>query len=53
MTYIVAPRKTHIHLVDRDNVLIWDLDPAGVYNPKAGHIAINARIFNRDIKWWW
>ena len=40
--YIGALNQDQIKLRDKDDVLIWDVDPSGKYTPKAGYIKLSA-----------
>jgi ribonuclease HI len=51
--YIVALRRGHIRLTDRDDELVWKKDPIGFYTPKAGYIALNIDPLQQNPKWWW
>ena len=46
-----ALRRAHICLGDGEDVLIWDKALNGRYNPKAGYLAISAKVFAREVKW--
>lgn len=50
--YIENLLQIHIQLRDREDVLIWDSDPAGRYTSKAGYIMLNAVGNQREMRWW-
>jgi len=51
--YIKALKKSHIRLREREDILIWEKDPGGIYTPKAGYRAISLESIHHDSKWWW
>lgn len=48
-----ALEKSHIHLQDRLDELLWVGDPSGMYTQKTGYIRLCIDLFNREEKWWW
>ena len=40
-------------LRERDDEIIWDIDPLGIYTPNASYIKINADGIQREGLWWW
>jgi hypothetical protein len=52
-TYIVALRRGHIRITDKEDELVWKKDPIGFYTPKAGYIALNIDPLQQNPKWWW
>jgi hypothetical protein len=51
--YTRALRLGHIRIIDRDDELVWQKAPHGIYTPKLGYIALNVQIMHRDQNWWW
>jgi len=51
--FIKALKYSHIRLREREDTLIWDKDPSGIYTPKAGYSAISLESLLHDAKWWW
>lgn len=51
--YIRELVLAHIHLIDQEDELVWDLDPAGSYTPKAGYIKLSTEVDPREEVWWW
>lgn len=51
--YIRALNVEHIQLTDRDDELVWNVSPIGVYSPKVGYVFINVDHFPTNPKWWW
>ena len=52
-TYIRGLQLAHIQLTEHEDDLVWDLDPAGVYTPKAGYLFLSADDGGREEVWWW
>ena len=48
--FIDSLQRAHVRISEREDELIWDLDPASVYNPKVGYTFISVEHFNRDLK---
>jgi hypothetical protein len=51
--YILALRRGHIRLTDREDELVWQKDPLGSYTPKSGYIALNIDPIQQNPRWWW
>jgi hypothetical protein len=51
--YIRDLARAHIQLNDQDDELVWDIDPEGVYTPKAGYIKLSTDAGPREEVWWW
>jgi len=51
--FVARLRGSHIRLSNREDELVWDHHPSGVYTPKAGYIQLNVDVFNRELVWWW
>ena len=51
--YIAHLYQLQTHLRDREDVLIWDSDPAGRYTPKAGYIKSSTDGVQGELTWWW
>ena len=51
--YIRGLQSAHIQISEQEDVLIWDLDPEGVYTPKAGYLKLSAEVGVREEVWWW
>jgi len=51
--YINELVQAHIHLIDQEDELIWDMDPNGRYTPKARYIKLSSLDEQREIEWWW
>jgi hypothetical protein len=42
-------QMAHIHLLDREDEMVWHLDPHGVYTPKIGYIQLNVYLHYREL----
>jgi hypothetical protein len=51
--YIFAIKSSHICIVDREDELIWQHAPLGIYSPKLGYIQQNIERYERKPLWWW
>jgi hypothetical protein len=51
--YTRALKLAHICLMDKEDELVWALDPFKVYTPKMGYIQLNIDLHLRDPEWWW
>jgi hypothetical protein len=51
--YIRALKLSHIRLTDREDELVWAVDPFGIYSPKVGYIQLNLDLHLRIPEWWW
>jgi hypothetical protein len=51
--YIWALRRANICLTDREDELLWDGDPGGVYTPKEGYVQLSVDLHQRETIWWW
>jgi hypothetical protein len=51
--YVQALKVSNIHLTDREDELLWDGDPGGIYTPKAGYVQLSVDIHQREQLWWW
>ena len=51
--YTEALGDEHIHLLDKEDELVWDFDPSGEYTPRSGYIHLSVDVFNKEVKWWW
>jgi len=51
--YIAGLKRSHIRLRDKEDELIWDEDPSGIYTPKAGYLALSTELTPTETKWWW
>lgn len=43
----------YISVQDREYELIWDVDPNGIYSPKANYTFLSAKMQEREPVWWW
>jgi len=50
---IVALRRGHIRLKDREDELVWKKDPIGFYTLKSSYKAMNIDPLQQNPKWWW
>jgi hypothetical protein len=48
-----ALKKSHIHLLDREDELVWDLDSYGIYTLNMGYTQLNIDLHLRALEWWW
>ena len=51
--YIGELNRTLIQLRDREDELVWDVEPHGYYNPKGGYLKLSADGLLKDPIWWW
>jgi hypothetical protein len=51
--YLRALRRENIRLSEREDELIWEGDPGGIYTPKAGYAQLSIEPLQQDEKWWW
>jgi hypothetical protein len=51
--YLGAFGRANIRLSEREDELIWEGDPRGLYTPKAGYNILNSDPFQQEVKWWW
>ena len=51
--YFEALNHAQIKLRDGEDVLIWDANQTGKYNPKAVYLVLSADGVNRAEAWWW
>jgi hypothetical protein len=51
-TYTQALQVKHIRIVDRDDELICQFSPFGIYSQKVGYIHLNTERHLRDPLWW-
>jgi hypothetical protein len=51
--YLRAFGRANIRLSEREDELIWEGDPGGLYTPKAGYNILNSDPFQQEVKWWW
>jgi hypothetical protein len=51
--YINLLKITQIRLRDREDELIWDTTPSGIYTPKLGYLKLNSDLLQRESVWWW
>jgi hypothetical protein len=53
LNFTRALKQSHICLVDREDELVWALDPFGIYTPKMGYTQLNIELHLRVPEWWW
>lgn len=51
--YIRELVRANIILSDQEDTLVWEVDPGGVYSPKAGYLALCTGLTQRVAVWWW
>jgi len=51
--YIRDLVRAHIHLIDQEDELVWEVDPSGKYTPKIGYMKLSHMEDQREIEWWW
>jgi hypothetical protein len=51
--YLTEIKRSQIRLNDREDELIWDSTPSGIYTPKEGYIQLNLEQLQREPVWWW
>jgi len=51
--YILALKLAQIRIVQRDDSLIWDHHPSGIYSPKAGYSHLLSETNQGNAVWWW
>jgi hypothetical protein len=51
--YIQALKSSHIKITKRDDELVWQSAPHGVYTLQLGYIQLNINQYNREPLWWW
>jgi hypothetical protein len=44
---------SHIHIVDKEDELVWKAASHGIYTPKLGYIQLNIEQHLREPSWWW
>ena len=53
LNYIISLNMAYIHLMDKDDELVWKHALCGVYTPKLGSIQLNITFYLREPFWWW
>jgi hypothetical protein len=51
--YIRALQLGHICITDREDDIVWQHNPHGVYTPKAGYTQLNIDLLQQEPSWWW
>ena len=51
--YTQALRVANIRLVQRNDSLVWDHHPSGIYSPKAGYSKLTRDMAGLEEEWWW
>eukprot|EP01018_Ginkgo_biloba_P039380 Gb_12932 [translate_table: standard] len=47
-TFVARLEASHVRISEKEDMLVWAKSPLGVYNPKAGYLALNARALTWD-----
>jgi hypothetical protein len=46
-----ALKLAHIQLKEKEDELVWVVDPYGIYTPKVGYIQLNIDLQIKELKW--
>lgn len=53
INYISALQSGHIMISEREDELVWQKVPHGVYTPKMGYVSLFIDLMQREPCWWW
>jgi hypothetical protein len=51
--YIRALKIGHICITDKEDELVWQHNPHGIYTPKLGYTQLNIDLHHQEPSWWW
>jgi hypothetical protein len=53
INYISTLESGHIMIFEREDELVWQKDPHGVYTPKMGYVSLSIDLMQMEPCWWW